>query len=141
MWHSQSTLFQRQLATCKAFEGGLAQIGELLQRLSSRNGSIVPRAVSDSALMSVDTRDEYLMSGSLQLLQVPDSQYGTELTRVSGRAVPWLDQSLATDVRPCVGTSTSMRVQFDDAALQGLATIVRLENLRLADVVFSRISY
>ncbi|CCE31848.1 uncharacterized protein CPUR_05703 [Claviceps purpurea 20.1] len=61
--------------------------------------------------MSVDTRDEYLMSGSLQLLQVPDSQYGTELTR------------------------------FDDAALQGLATIVRLENLRLADVVFSRISY
>ncbi|KAG6178560.1 hypothetical protein E4U27_003698 [Claviceps purpurea] len=73
--------------------------------------SIVPRAVSGSALMSVDTRDEYLMSGSLQLLQVPDSQYGTELTR------------------------------FDDAALQGLATIVRLENLRLADVVFSRISY
>ncbi|KAG5938161.1 hypothetical protein E4U59_003975 [Claviceps monticola] len=53
-------------------------------------------SLEPSAPMSVDTRDEDSMSGSLQ---VPDSQYGTELMR-------------------------------------DLATIVHLENLRLADVVF-----
>ncbi|KAG5936129.1 hypothetical protein E4U60_002751 [Claviceps pazoutovae] len=35
-------------------------------------------SLEQSAPMSVDTRDEYLMGGSLQ---VPDSQYGTELMR------------------------------------------------------------
>ncbi|KAG6221164.1 hypothetical protein E4U26_006144 [Claviceps purpurea] len=77
---------QRQRRGALSSSWRMVSTEDRLQRLSSRNGSIVPRAV-------------------------PDSQYGTELTR------------------------------FDDAALQGLATIVRLENLRLADVVFSRISY